>query len=103
MTNGTVGKFFHFDPTVNTGNLLQVLVLVGSVFFAYSALKQDQVIQQLKVEQVKVDVEADRRHMKESLDAFKNEMREMNRNISEVNTSLAVLKAQAAQPAKAVK
>lgn len=98
------GKVLRYIPDVSMGTLLQIVAMFAAVFLAYSALKQEVATQQLRIEQIRAEVEKDRTQMKESLqesvsrqerglNELKADVKEVSRNMAEVNASLAVLKA----------
>lgn len=93
MTTQQTNKLIRFDPTVSTGVLIEICVILGSVFAAYSALKTDQATAKIEVEQVKADQKADRERVKDSLTEIKTDVKEVSKKLAEMNESLAVLKA----------
>lgn len=86
-------QFIRFDPTINTGALLEVVAIVVSVTLAYSALKSDQATQKIELDQVKASAAADKTSTKESLTEIKGDVKEIQRSLVEVNKVLAVIQA----------
>lgn len=86
-------QFIRFDPTFNSGHIVQVVVIVAGMFTAYSALKEGQATQKLEIEQVKATATADRTSTKESLTEIKGDVKEIQRTLVQVNQTLAVIEA----------
>ncbi|MBA3588214.1 hypothetical protein [Methylibium sp.] len=85
-------QLFRFDPTVNSGTILQMALLVIGIFGAYSALKEGQATQQVRIEQVESSALAESLRVKESLGEIKGDLKEVQRTVNEINQSLATIK-----------
>ncbi len=86
-------KLFRFDPTVSSGTLLQMTLLVIGIFGAYSALKEGQATQQIRLDQVETNATAESQRVKESLTEIKLDVKEVQRSINELGQRLAEIKA----------
>ncbi len=85
-----------FDPTVNTGTLLQIVVILASAFTIYSGMREDQVKQKAELEAVKATALAERVQTKEALTELKADMKELQKTTNDVKESLAILRGRAA-------
>lgn len=68
-----------FDPTINPGTIVQVLVVIGSSILAYGSYREDRVRQDGRIGQAEVLVERDRQSMRETLQEIKNRMDALER------------------------
>jgi hypothetical protein len=94
-------KFFRFDPTVSTGTLLQIGVLVVGASVAYGTYREDRTQIKADIDMVKVTTARDREDVKTAIEAFRVELRGVQQSIQGANESLAVLKAQVGSPQQA--
>lgn len=91
-------QLMRYDPTINSGHILQVLVLMlgGAGFYGTYAADKRQT--DLEVAQVKRDAEAQRAVVKEALGDLKTDVKDIQRTLIDVSQSIAVLKARPDQP-----
>lgn len=89
-------KYVRFDPQLNTGHILQIIVLIVGGFTAYGALKSDQQAQRSELEQVKAVASVERAQNAQALADLKTDMKEMRASLNDVKESLAVLRGRAA-------
>ncbi len=68
-----------FDPTINPGTIVQILVVIGSSILAYGSYREDRVRQDGRIGQAEVLVERDRQSMRETLQEIKNRMEALER------------------------
>lgn len=68
-----------FDPTINPGTIVQVLVVIGSSILAYGSYREDRVRQDGRIGQAEVLVERDRQSMRETLQEIKNRVDALER------------------------
>lgn len=69
-----------FDPTINPGTIVQVLVVIGSSILAYGSYREDRVRQDGRIGQAEVLVERDRQALRETLQEIKNRMDALERH-----------------------
>ena len=86
---------FKFDPTVNTGTLLQITIMLAGAVAAYGAYQADKERTAMQVAQIKLDLEVNRSDVKGSLGDLRVDMKEMQRTLSEVRQTLAIINARA--------
>lgn len=86
----------RFDPTLNTGHVLQIAVLVIGGFMAYTAIRTEQVETKASVRAVESQAGVDRTQTKEALVDLKGDIKELQKSTSEIKESLAILRGRAA-------
>lgn len=91
-------RLMRFDPTINTGTIVQTLVFVGSVTLAYGAYREDQTRQDGRITQVEVLAEKDREATRESLREIKGRVDDLQRSNQDIKESLAILRGHAVEP-----
>lgn len=69
-----------FDPTINPGTIVQVLVVIGSSILAYGSYREERVRQDGRIGQAEVLVERDRQSLRETLQELKNRMEALERH-----------------------
>ncbi len=87
-----------FDPTINTGTIIQTLVFVISVAVAYGAYREDQTKQDGRIAQVEVLADKDRESTKDALKEIKTQVSDLQKSNQEIKESLAILRGRAAEP-----
>lgn len=85
-------QIIKFDPTFNTGHIVQIGVIVAGMFFAYTGLKEGQAIQAKDQLTLKAQVDSDRLAVKESLTELKGDLRELQRTVNAMNATVAGMK-----------
>lgn len=85
-------KYVKFDPTLNTGHVLQIAVWLVGGALAYGALKTDIVQQKADVEQVKAVAIIERTQTTQALTEIKASVKELQTSTQEIKESLAVLR-----------
>lgn len=88
------GHFVKFDPTFNTGHIVQTLVFVVAGFVAWSDVKTGQATQKLEIDHAK----SAQVQQAEAIKAIATDVRELGRSMSDVRTDIAVLRGRAAEP-----
>lgn len=86
-------QFIRFDPTFNSGHIVQIVVIVAGMFTAYSALKEGQATQKVEIDQVKASVAAEKVSSKESFNELRGDVKEISRALVQANQTLAVIQA----------
>lgn len=94
----TAGSLMKFDPTINTGTIIQTLVFVISVAVAYGAYREDQTKQDGRIAQVEVLADKDRESTKDALKEIKVQVSDLQKSNQEIKESLAILRGRAAEP-----
>jgi uncharacterized protein YlxW (UPF0749 family) len=84
-------KLLRFDPTVSSGTLMQILVLIGGGIAAYTTYQTDKATQKLEIEQVKQSAVAEKLATKESLTELKTDVKEVQRTLNQVTNTLAII------------
>lgn len=86
-------KFFQYNPNVDSGTLLSILVMVVGGFVAYGTYTSDKAAQAARVTAIEKEVLENRVTVKEAVTDLKDEVKDVQRTLRGVNESLAVLKA----------
>jgi len=94
--DGAQRKYVRFDPTLNTGHVLQIAVLVIGGFMAYTAVKTEQAETRANVRQVEAQAITDRSSTKDALADLKTDIKELQKSTGEIKESLAILRGRAA-------
>ena len=89
-------RYMKFDPTFNTGTIVQIAVIVIGGFSLFYTMKQDQALQKAELEYVKASILIERASTKDSLIEIKQEVKALQTSMNSVNESLAVLRGRAA-------
>ncbi|MDA8521969.1 hypothetical protein [Acidovorax sp. NCPPB 4044] len=87
-----------FDPTINTGTIIQTLVVVASMAVAYGSYREDQTKQDGRIAQVEVLAEKDRESTREALREIKGRVDDLQKSNQDIKESLAILRGRAAEP-----
>jgi septal ring factor EnvC (AmiA/AmiB activator) len=85
-----------FDPTINTGHILTLVVIASSAFMVYTGVREDQVKQRAELEAVKATAATERTQTKETLNELKADIKELQKTTNDVKESLAILRGRAA-------
>lgn len=89
-------RLMKFDPTFNTGTIVQIgVIVIGGLGLVYT-MKQDQALQKAELEYVKASILIERASTKDSLIEIKQEVKTLQTSMNAVNESLAVLRGRAA-------
>lgn len=96
--DGAQRKYVRFDPTLNTGHVLQIVVLVVGGFAAYGAIKTDQVQTRSDLEQVKAVAVIERAQTAQAIAEIKLEMKEQGKSLGDIKEGIAILRGRAAEP-----
>jgi len=96
--DGAQRKYVRFDPTLNTGHVLQIVVLVVGGFAAYGAIKTDQVQTRSDLEQVKAVALIERAQTTQAIAEIKLEMKEQGKSLGDIKEGIAILRGRAAEP-----
>ena len=91
-------KYVRFDPTLNTGHVLQIVVLVVGGFAAYGALKSEAAQTKAELDQVKAVAIIERANTTMALAEIKIEMKEQGKTLGDLKEGIAILRGRAAEP-----
>ncbi|MBT2299289.1 hypothetical protein J7E70_02320 [Variovorax paradoxus] len=85
----------RFDPTINTGTIAQIVVILASAIAIYTSMREDQVKTKADLETVKATAITERSQTKEALADLKADVKELQKSTNEVKESLAILRGRA--------
>jgi hypothetical protein len=85
-------RLMKFDPTFNTGTIVQIGVIIISAFSVYYTMKQDQALQKQELDFVKASILIERASTKDSLIELKSDVKTLQSSMNAMNESLAVLR-----------
>lgn len=86
-------KLLRFDPTVSSGTVMQLVVLVGGFASAYATYQSDRATLRLEIEQIKASALIDKQLAKESLFELKADVRKVQETITSVDKTLTGIQA----------
>lgn len=89
-------RYVRFEPTLNTGHVLQIVVFIATASAVYTGIKTDQVQQKADLENVKTVAQIDRTQTQQALTELKLSVNELQHNTNDIKESLAVLRGRAA-------
>jgi len=92
--SGRRRHLFRFDPTINSGHLVQIVVILFGMATAYATYQVDKTKTTLDVAQIKAETIEARTVLKENVTEIKRDIKDVQKSISELNTSLAILNSQ---------
>lgn len=91
-------KYVRFDPTINTGHVLQIAVLIVGGFAAYGAIKSDAAQTKADLDQVKAIAIVERAQTTQALAEIKLSVTKLQDSTQDIKESLAILRGRAAEP-----
>ena len=91
-------KYVRLDPTLNTGHILQIVVLVIGGFTAYGALKSDAAQTKAELDQVKAVAIIERAQTAQSRSKIESSVAKLQDSNQDIKESLAILRGRAAEP-----
>lgn len=91
-------RFMKFDPTINTGTIIQIAVIIVSVALAYGTYREDQLRQDTRLAQLEKDSAADREATRAALQEIKLEQKEQAKLLGDLKEGVAILRGRAAEP-----
>lgn len=88
-------RFMKFDPTVNTGTILQIatMVVVGAIAFA--TLRGELMTQKVEIEANRLTAERENRRNEDALKELKADMRELQKSMNDIKEGVAILRGRA--------
>lgn len=96
LGDGGQRRYVKFDPTLNTGHLVQIIVLVVGGFAAYGAVKSEQAENKAGLEQVKAVALVERTQTTQTLAEIKSSVSKLQESNQDIKESLAILRGRAA-------
>lgn len=86
-----------FEPSVNTGQIIQILTIVVAVTLAYGRLAANDVKQADDLMHMKNQVTAEAVRNKETFSDIRAEQKDQTRILNDLNLAVAVLRGRAAE------
>ncbi len=83
----------RFDPTFNSGTIVQIVVICVGGLLAFGAVKEQLATQRTDIENVKSNAVAESLRVKDSITDLKGDVKEVQRSINELGQRLAEIKA----------
>lgn len=96
--NSNPRRLMKFDPTINTGTIIQTLVFVGSVALAYGAYREDQTRQDGRISQIEAAAAQERDTTRAYLAEIKAEQKDQAKMLGDLKEGVAILRGRAAEP-----
>jgi uncharacterized protein HemX len=91
---------FRFDPTVSSGTLIQIAVLLGGGVIAYGTYQSDRTETKLAVDALRASAVEEKAATKGSLAELRTDVKDVQRVLGQISTTLAVSEArQQSKPA----
>lgn len=91
-----MGRIMRFNPNIDTGTIVQIVVIAGSMFLGYSQLEKNNALRAAETAQLKAEAQSDRERTDKSLTDIKADIREIAKSVNDVKTDVAVLRGRAA-------
>lgn len=85
-----------FDPTINSGTILQTVVIALSGVALFFGLKAENAQNKAELEQVKAVAAVERAQTTQALTEIKAEMKEQGKTLSDLKEGIAILRGRAA-------
>lgn len=89
-------RLMKFDPTINTGTILQICVLVVGMVMGYAALKSELETQKVEVAANKLAAERADLAQENALKDLRTDMRELRKTVDDIKEGVAILRGRAA-------
>lgn len=87
-------KLLRFDPTVSSGTLMQLVVLLLGFGSAYATYQSDRATTRLEIEQIKASALGEKVLARESISELKADVRKVQETITSVDKTLAGIQAE---------
>lgn len=85
-----------FDPTINTGTIVQIVVVALSAVAIFYGLKADNTATRADLEQTKAVAAVERAQTAQALAEIKAEMKEQGKTLGDLKEGIAILRGRAA-------
>jgi uncharacterized protein YlxW (UPF0749 family) len=88
-------RLMKFDPTINTGTILQIatMVVVGAIAFA--TVRGELMTQKVEIEANRLTAERENKRNEESLRELKADVRELQKSVNDIKEGVAILRGRA--------
>lgn len=93
-------RLFRFNPNIDSGTLVQIVVILGGMVAAYGTYTSDKAANSARMAAVEKEVIDNKITVRESITDLKSDVKEVQRSLVEVNQSLAILRARPSVPTK---
>jgi hypothetical protein len=90
-------RFWRFDPTVSTGTLLTVIVMIIGAVTAYASYREDRAQMRTDIDLLKYQSVNDETTMKGTINDVRLDIKEMKTDITEIKQGMAVMNATSKQ------
>lgn len=87
-----------FDPQINMGTIMQMVVVVCSAFGIYAGLRDEQRQTKSDLDQVKAVAVIERAQTVQAIAEIKSEMKEQGKSLGDIKEGIAILRGRAAEP-----
>jgi len=89
-------RLMKFDPTINTGTIMQTVVVALSAVALFYGLKSENAQNKADLEQVKAVAAVERAQTTQALAEIKAEMKEQGKTLGDLKEGIAILRGRAA-------
>lgn len=97
-------KLFRFDPTISTGTIIEIGVIVVGLFAAWGTYQADRATLRLELEQIKSSAIIEKAAAKEAIGELKADVKDVQKTMTSIDKTLATMQAErAAANAKGAK
>lgn len=86
-------KFLRFDPTISTGTIIEIGVIVVGLFAAWGTYQQDRTTTRMELEQIKASAIIEKAAAKEAIAELKADVKEVQKTMTSVDKSLVGIQA----------
>ncbi len=87
-------KFWRFDPTVSTGSLIQIGVVIIGLFAAWGTYQADRASTRMEIEQIKISAAADKILAKEAVQDMKVQIEKVQNTMTSVDKAVTGIQAE---------
>lgn len=92
------GRFMKFDPTINTGTIIQIATVVVLAVAGFSAVKTELATQKVEIEANRLAALRDSKQTEEALKEIRSDIREQGKMLGDLKEGIAILRGRAAEP-----
>lgn len=90
-------RLMKFDPTINSGTILQTVVIALSGVALFFGLKAENAATKADLEQTKAVAVLERAQTAQALTEIKTEMKEQGKTLSDLKEGIAILRGRSAE------
>lgn len=91
-------RFMKFDPTINSGTILNTVVVALAAVALFYGVKADNAATKADLEQTKAVSVIERAQTAQALAEIKLEMKEQGKTLGDLKEGIAILRGRAAEP-----